>query len=350
MSSAEPERPFPAALCCPACRAKLVPRLHAERSLDCASCGGRYPVILGIPDLRVGGDPYLSLDDDRAAALRLAERADLGLVELLESYYLENPKVSPAQAKQFTRGVAGAASRAAGALDAWALADGRGGADESRDLLDIGCGTAPLAAAAAARGHRVVAVDVGLRWLVMARRRLEEAGLSVPLICANAEALPFQDGSFDTVAGESVIENVAGQSQALLEARRVLRSGGRLWLTMPNRFSIGPDPHVGLLAGGYLPSALIAAYARRKGGVPPRRHLYGEHDLSAALTRAGFSGHRFDLPDVPPGQRATMPGWLRPVVGAYRIVRRTPIASSLLRLVAPTLSVTSGRDDRPARR
>src|SRR3712207_3443911 len=64
------------------------------------------------------------------------------------------------------------------------------------------------------------------------RRRLEQklsdARVPVEVSAAGAEALPFPDGSFDTVVSTLVLCTVPDQEAALDEVRRVLRPGGRL--------------------------------------------------------------------------------------------------------------------------
>src|SRR5438445_244146 len=78
--------------------------------------------------------------------------------------------------------------------------------------------------------------DIAARWLVVACRRLEDHGLSVPLTAASAECLPFADATFGTVVGDSLIEHCDDPQAALREWLRVLRPGGRLILWSPNRF------------------------------------------------------------------------------------------------------------------
>ncbi|MBE2320678.1 class I SAM-dependent methyltransferase [Solirubrobacter sp. CPCC 204708] len=61
----------------------------------------------------------------------------------------------------------------------------------------------------------------------MARRLRRRAGAR-PVIGAGAEALPFEDGSFDAVVSTMVLCTVADPAAAIRELRRVLRPGGRL--------------------------------------------------------------------------------------------------------------------------
>lgn len=64
-----------------------------------------------------------------------------------------------------------------------------------------------------------------------------------PTVYANAARLPFIDASFDTVAMLEVLEHLEHPQQALSEASRVLRPGGRLLLTMPFLYPMHDEPH-----------------------------------------------------------------------------------------------------------
>ncbi|MGQ0642800.1 MAG: methyltransferase domain-containing protein, partial [Gemmatimonadaceae bacterium] len=270
-------------ICCPRCLDPLTYRDSTQ--LMCATCSATYAVHFGVPDLRTGGDPYLSRAEDLAAATALAERApDMDFASLLASYYTTNDKVAPEQVAMFTHGTLAAGDRAAATLAAWTRQDQRSGEQLSSgaSILDVGCGTGPLAIIAARRGFRVVGVDVGLRWLVLARKRAFEAGVDIPFVCANVEVLPFRNGTLSRVAGESILENAADPEQALHELARVLRHSGRLWLTTPNKRSLGPDPHLGVMAGGWWPEGWLRRHAARAGKVFPRRTLF----TSALLRRA----------------------------------------------------------------
>jgi SAM-dependent methyltransferase len=66
--------------------------------------------------------------------------------------------------------------------------------------------------------------------------RAVEAGHHLPNIAlAPGECLPFPDGSFDAVLLNEVIEHMADDRQAIAEAVRVLRPGGRVVVFAPNR-------------------------------------------------------------------------------------------------------------------
>ena len=328
---------------CPRCLGAL----HATPEwLECVACTAIFPVLYGIPDLRTGQDPYLSKKDDLAAATALAARAEkMDFRSLLASYYETNDKVPPSQVALFTHGTVAAGERAESTLAAWERQDARAATRprEGATLLDVGCGTAPLAIAAARRGWRAIGLDVGLRWLVLARKRADEAGVAIPLVCANAEVLPFRDGAATRAGGESILENARDPDQTLHELARVLGHGGRLWLTTPNKRSLGPDPHLGVMAGGWWPERWLKRHAERAGKVYPTRRLFTTGSLRRSLEAADFAQVMIELPDVADAQKASQSFVMRGAIGADQLVKRVPVAGRVLRSVAPTYLVTATR-------
>jgi ubiquinone/menaquinone biosynthesis C-methylase UbiE/uncharacterized protein YbaR (Trm112 family) len=329
-------------LICPACHADLAAAATAadsavtsDQALVCLGCARRYPVLLGIPDLRLWPDPYIGLEEDRVKARMLAEQcAGLSFSAAVELYYRVTTVVPPFQARRFARSLLAAVERSAALMRTLEQ-----GAPMARDgsLIDIGCGTAPLLVAARGRCERIAGVDIALRWLVIAQKRLAEAGLSAPLICACAEALPFRSGSFDLAVAEATLEHLRDQSAGLRECHRVLREGGRIFLATPNRHSLGPDPHTGLPAGAMLPRGITATYVRRKGGIPPKRHLLTARSLRRELQQVGFEDIVIDTPEIPAVQRASFGRLTRVGIDIYHAVKRLPGAGAALRAIGPIL-------------
>src|SRR5688572_24938071 len=67
-------------------------------------------------------------------------------------------------------------------------------------LLDVGCGSGQLALMAAKDGFQVTGVDIAGNLVERARTRAQAEGLSASFHEADAEALPFEEGSFEAVA------------------------------------------------------------------------------------------------------------------------------------------------------
>jgi len=97
-----------------------------------------------------------------------------------------------------------------------------------KDVVELGCGTAYIAAQIARRGARVVGVDVTPAQLETARRMQKQFALDFPLIEANAEEVPLPDGSFDVAVSEYGASIWCDPYKWIPEAARLLRPGGHL--------------------------------------------------------------------------------------------------------------------------
>ena len=332
-----------AELVCPQCHGELTEGSSlADPALACTNCERSYPVVCGIPDLRVFPDPYISFEGDRTKAKMLHSRfADLDFAGIVALYYHITPETPPHDVLSNTRRLLNAVGRAEATLAAWDSSFGpvRGGT-----LLDVGCGTAPLLVASRTRFERAIGIDVGMRWLVVAKRRLLELGVDVPLVAACGEALPFRDGTFDAVTMDSFLEIAKEADAAAREARRVLRSGGRLYVQTPNRFSVGPDPHIGVPAGGLLPQGVVNTIAKQKMARPPLRHFFTFGSLARLLRRSGFTRVRTEIPAVSDGQRAQFGAFGNRAASWYNALRARPITRQLLMAVGPMLHGTAERE------
>ncbi|SFR00590.1 bifunctional demethylmenaquinone methyltransferase/2-methoxy-6-polyprenyl-1,4-benzoquinol methylase UbiE [Poseidonocella sedimentorum] len=110
-------------------------------------------------------------------------------------------------------------------------------------LLDVAGGTGDISfrfLKRAGRGHATV-LDLTEPMLIEGRKRAEAAdmGESLDWVVGDAMALPFEDASFDVYTISFGIRNVTRPQEALNEAFRVLRPGGRL---MVLEFSQIPNP------------------------------------------------------------------------------------------------------------
>lgn len=102
-------------------------------------------------------------------------------------------------------------------------------------VLDVGCGTGTLAILAketAGRSGTVCGVDPSPEMLARARVKAARAGAEVRFENAAAQALPFQDSSFDVAFSTMMLHHLGRAARRALatELRRVVRSGGRVLL------------------------------------------------------------------------------------------------------------------------
>lgn len=113
-------------------------------------------------------------------------------------------------------------------------------------VLEIGVGTGRIAIPAAAAGAYVVGFDVSREMLRVAAERAEAAGATLDLALADAQQLPFPDGSFAAALAVHVLHLLPDWRAALAEIARVLAPGGMIIQGADWR---DPDSCVGLLRG-----------------------------------------------------------------------------------------------------
>ena len=97
-------------------------------------------------------------------------------------------------------------------------------------ILDMAGGTGDIAFRMAASGAQVTVADINPEMLAVGRERAASRSIEGLLWAEeNAEALTFPDQTFDAYTIAFGIRNVTGIDQALVEAHRVLRIGGRFF-------------------------------------------------------------------------------------------------------------------------
>lgn len=97
-------------------------------------------------------------------------------------------------------------------------------------VLDVAAGSGNTAISAARRGAQVTASDFVESLLEAAQTRAEMEGLILATAVADAQALPFDDGSFDVVLSTFGAMFAPDQQRAADELLRVCRQGGRIGL------------------------------------------------------------------------------------------------------------------------
>lgn len=101
------------------------------------------------------------------------------------------------------------------------------------EVLDLGTGTAQIPIELCGRHEdcEVLAVDLAINMLELARYNIEAAGLieRIMLEKIDAKELPFDDGRFAAVMSNSIVHHIPDPSFALSEAVRVVQPGGLLF-------------------------------------------------------------------------------------------------------------------------
>lgn len=96
---------------------------------------------------------------------------------------------------------------------------------QNERILEVGCNRALLLRTFKEHGAIVAGVDIN-------REVVRELGLSY-VRQGNAEHLPYNPNSFDKVIATEVLEHVQNPKKALQEISRVLKPGGRAFITYP---------------------------------------------------------------------------------------------------------------------
>jgi ubiquinone/menaquinone biosynthesis C-methylase UbiE len=95
-----------------------------------------------------------------------------------------------------------------------------------KDLLEVGVGAGTDFVNWVRHGARATGVDLTARGVELTRERLALEGLHADVRTADAERLPFEEGSFDIVYSYGVLHHSPDTATAIGEVRRVLRPGG----------------------------------------------------------------------------------------------------------------------------
>lgn len=182
-------------------------------------------------------------------------------------------------------------------------------------LLDVAGGTGDIAFRflARARSGRATVCDMTEQMLVEGRKRAEAGNLTAQLdwVAGDAMALPFADASFDVYTISFGIRNVTRIADALAEAFRVLRPGGRLMVLefsqLPNpalqwaydRYSFNVIPLMGQVIAGDRPSYQYL--------VESIRRFPDQEAFAAMIRQAGFG--QVNYRNLSMGIAALHSGW-----------------------------------------
>ncbi len=198
-------------------------------------------------------------------------------------------------------------------------------------VLDVAAGNGNVSLAAARRGCEVVATDYVPALLERARERAEAERLTIEFREADAEALPFDDESFDHVVSTFGVMFTPNQEQAASELARVCRRGGRIGLA-----NWTPDGFIGQLfrtIGSHVPPAPGAKSPALWGTRARLDELFGSRAASIHAAPRDFV-FRYRSPEHWIHLFAT---WYGPVLKAFAALdpeRQSALHRDLLALIA----------------
>nr|WP_169308112.1 class I SAM-dependent methyltransferase [Oscillochloris trichoides] len=102
-------------------------------------------------------------------------------------------------------------------------------------LLDISCGEGDFLNFAQKAGYDALGIDFSIAAVQKSYSRFHE---SISALTANAQKLPFANGSFDVVTNIGSLEHYFDPEEAVSEMVRVLRPGGKALVLLPNAYGI----------------------------------------------------------------------------------------------------------------
>ncbi len=163
------------------------------------------------------------------------------------------------------------------------------GIEAGTRVLDVAAGTGNASIPAAERGAEVTASDLTPELFEAGRERAAAAGVELEWAEADAERLPFEDGSFDVVISSIGAMFAPHHQDVADELVRVCRPGGRIGL-----LSWTPEGMIGglfRLMGPYAPTP-------PPGAQPPPLWGSEEHLRGLFGTRVGFETTRREVLEV----------------------------------------------------
>jgi SAM-dependent methyltransferase len=157
--------------------------------------------------------------------------------------------------------------------------------------LEVGAGTGYFSLNLLQLGvvREAVCSDISPGMLAALEANAERLGLAVETVACDAEALPFEDASFDLVLGHAVLHHLPDLGRAFGEFRRVLRPGGVvLFAGEPSRYGdrLASVPKRAAIAVAPLWRALMRA------GPAPNGHADGgaeNHELEGFVDVHAFT-------------------------------------------------------------
>lgn len=126
---------------------------------------------------------------------------------------------------------------------------------QNRFVLDLGSGRGKFLVDLALRKIKSVGLELNQEYIKKSQVLAEEKKVLIHVDQGVGEKLIYPDQSFDFVNMAEVIEHVDSPKQVMSEVYRVLKSGGMVYVSVPNRFGL-KDQHFNLYFINWMPRGL----------------------------------------------------------------------------------------------
>lgn len=233
---------------CPNCLGELVEG-------TCSPCNTRYRQTLGILDLRW---PQSGPTDAHEEAFieKFVERYPVATFAELVALRFQSSNLPEEILATYQQYAANPQARSQQMLDMFEeRVNEKFDRNSANVALDLGCGVGASSIALASQFERVVGIDVDLISLILARKFLEEQGVTnVVLVQAYAQNIPLLDDFVDYAIAQNVLEHLFDVQTALQEMQRILTVGGCFCGDSRNRYDLLlSEPHTKLRWVGFWP-------------------------------------------------------------------------------------------------
>ena len=206
-------------------------------------------------------------------------------------------------------------------------------------VLDVAAGNGNATLAAARRWCDVVSTDYVGALLERGKARASAEGLAVQFKEADAEDLPFADGSFDVVLSTFGVMFTPNQERAASELARVCKAGGKIGLA--NWTPPGFIGELFKLIGRTIPPPAGVKSPSLWGTEERLRELFGERIVTLVTERKSFV-FRYRTPQHWLDTFRTYYGPLQKAFNAVGAAQQEALAADLIRLVQQFNRATDG--------
>ncbi|TSC70627.1 MAG: methyl transferase [Parcubacteria group bacterium Gr01-1014_46] len=163
-----------------------------------------------------------------------------------------------------------------------------------KKILDVGFGSGGIVISFGLAGGVVSGVDVDLELKEIAKENLRANNVSADLQIYNGIDLPYPDNYFDYIVCSSVLEHVSFPNELLADSFRVLKVGGRMFLTLPNRY-YPKETHTLAYFVSYMPRRMANLYLKLLKRSPLEQDNLHFYSYFAVLRMLRKTSYKFEL-------------------------------------------------------